>query len=63
MQEPRKFIYTIIQMIWLLLTSYRFGGVKHSGLGREGSKFGIEDYLQLKTVVTGNVNVTHRALL
>ena len=25
-----------------------FGGVKQSGLGREGSKYGIEDYLQLK---------------
>ncbi|RBA11008.1 succinate-semialdehyde dehydrogenase [Fusarium proliferatum] len=40
-----------------------FGGVKHSGLGREGSKYGIEDYLQLKTIVTGNVNVAHRASL
>ena len=25
-----------------------FGGVKQSGLGREGSKYGIDDYLQLK---------------
>ncbi|MBS1189804.1 MAG: succinate semialdehyde dehydrogenase [Rhodocyclaceae bacterium] len=25
-----------------------FGGVKHSGLGREGSKYGIEDYLEIK---------------
>jgi succinate-semialdehyde dehydrogenase/glutarate-semialdehyde dehydrogenase len=41
----------------------RFGGVKHSGLGREGSKYGIEDYLQIKTVVLGNINVQHRALL
>ncbi|KAF5635319.1 aldehyde dehydrogenase C-terminal [Fusarium tjaetaba] len=40
-----------------------FGGVKHSGLGREGSKYGIDDYLQIKTVVLGNVNVQHRALL
>ncbi|KAL2209587.1 aldehyde dehydrogenase [Sarocladium strictum] len=40
-----------------------FGGVKHSGLGREGSKYGIEDYLQIKTVVLGNINVQHRALL
>ncbi|VUC22154.1 unnamed protein product [Clonostachys rosea] len=38
-----------------------FGGVKQSGLGREGSKYGIADYLQSKTVVTGNINVTHRA--
>ena len=27
-----------------------FGGVKLSGLGREGSKYGIEDYLELKYV-------------
>ncbi len=25
-----------------------FGGVKQSGLGREGSRYGIEDYLELK---------------
>ncbi|MFX5633981.1 aldehyde dehydrogenase family protein, partial [Acinetobacter baumannii] len=25
-----------------------FGGVKQSGLGREGSKYGIEEYLELK---------------
>lgn len=25
-----------------------FGGVKESGMGREGSKYGIEDYLELK---------------
>ncbi|KAJ5087342.1 hypothetical protein N7456_010958 [Penicillium angulare] len=40
-----------------------FGGVKHSGMGREGSKYGIEDYLQMKTVVTGNINVVHKASL
>lgn len=27
-----------------------FGGVKQSGLGREGSKYGIEDYLEIKFV-------------
>jgi len=27
-----------------------FGGVKQSGLGREGSRHGIEDYLELKYV-------------
>ena len=27
-----------------------FGGVKQSGLGREGSKYGIEDYLEMKYV-------------
>ena len=27
-----------------------FGGIKHSGLGREGSKFGLDDYMHIKTV-------------
>lgn len=30
-----------------------FGGVKQSGLGREGSKYGIEDYLEIKYVHVG----------
>ena len=30
-----------------------FGGVKLSGLGREGSSFGIEDYLEIKYVCLG----------
>lgn len=29
-----------------------FGGVKQSGLGREGSKYGMDDYLELKYVCT-----------
>jgi len=32
-----------------------FGGVKHSGIGREGSKYGIEDYLELKYVCLGGI--------
>ncbi|WP_034331157.1 aldehyde dehydrogenase family protein, partial [Aminobacter sp. J41] len=27
-----------------------FGGVKQSGLGREGSKYGIEEYLEMKYI-------------
>ena len=27
-----------------------FGGVKESGLGREGSVFGLDDFTELKTV-------------
>jgi succinate-semialdehyde dehydrogenase/glutarate-semialdehyde dehydrogenase len=27
-----------------------FGGVKQSGLGREGSSFGVEDYLEIKYI-------------
>jgi succinate-semialdehyde dehydrogenase/glutarate-semialdehyde dehydrogenase len=29
-----------------------FGGVKQSGLGREGSRHGIEDYLEMKYICT-----------
>jgi succinate-semialdehyde dehydrogenase/glutarate-semialdehyde dehydrogenase len=32
-----------------------FGGVKESGLGREGSKYGIEDYLEVKYLCMGDV--------
>ena len=27
-----------------------FGGVKESGMGREGSKYGIDDYLEIKYI-------------
>src|SRR3954463_12625028 len=32
-----------------------FGGVKQSGLGREGSKYGIEEFLEVKYVLMGGV--------
>ena len=32
-----------------------FGGVKQSGLGREGAKYGIEDYLVIKYICMGGV--------
>ncbi|MGQ0654782.1 MAG: NAD-dependent succinate-semialdehyde dehydrogenase [Betaproteobacteria bacterium] len=32
-----------------------FGGVKQSGLGREGSKYGLEEYLEVKYVLIGGV--------
>jgi len=32
-----------------------FGGVKQSGIGREGSKYGIEDYFELKYVLLGGL--------
>lgn len=32
-----------------------FGGVKESGLGREGSKHGIEDYLEIKYLCMGGI--------
>jgi succinate-semialdehyde dehydrogenase/glutarate-semialdehyde dehydrogenase len=32
-----------------------FGGVKESGLGREGSKYGIEEFVEIKYLCLGNV--------
>jgi succinate-semialdehyde dehydrogenase/glutarate-semialdehyde dehydrogenase len=32
-----------------------FGGVKESGLGREGSKYGIEDYVEIKYLALGGL--------
>ncbi|MDF7676238.1 NAD-dependent succinate-semialdehyde dehydrogenase [Neisseriaceae bacterium ESL0693] len=33
-----------------------FGGVKQSGLGREGSRYGIEDYLEIKYLLLAGLN-------
>ena len=33
-----------------------FGGVKESGVGREGSKYGIEDFLEIKYLCMGGVD-------
>jgi succinate-semialdehyde dehydrogenase/glutarate-semialdehyde dehydrogenase len=33
-----------------------FGGVKESGIGREGSKYGIDDYLEIKYLCMGGIN-------
>ena len=32
-----------------------FGGMKQSGLGREGSKYGVEEYLEVKYVCMGAI--------
>jgi succinate-semialdehyde dehydrogenase/glutarate-semialdehyde dehydrogenase len=32
-----------------------FGGVKESGIGREGSKYGIEDYIEIKYLCMGGI--------
>lgn len=32
-----------------------FGGVKQSGFGREGSKYGIDEYLSIKTITFGGM--------
>ena len=33
-----------------------FGGIKESGMGREGSKYGIEDYLEIKYLCMGDLD-------
>ena len=33
-----------------------FGGVKESGNGREGSKYGLEDYLEIKYLCLGGID-------
>ena len=33
-----------------------FGGVKESGLGREGSKYGMDDYLEIKYLCFGGIS-------
>jgi len=33
-----------------------FGGVKQSGIGREGSKYGIEEFLEVKYVCLGGID-------
>ena len=32
-----------------------FGGVKESGQGREGSKYGLDDYLEIKSLTLGGI--------
>jgi succinate-semialdehyde dehydrogenase/glutarate-semialdehyde dehydrogenase len=32
-----------------------FGGVKESGIGREGSKYGLDDYLEIKYLCMGGI--------
>lgn len=34
-----------------------FGGVKESGMGREGSKYGLHEYQNIKSVTIGNLQV------
>ena len=33
-----------------------FGGIKQSGIGREGSKYGVEDYLEIKYLCLGGMD-------
>lgn len=38
-------------------TEASFGGVKQSGLGREGSKYGIDEYLEVKYMCVGGLKI------
>ena len=47
-------------MIWLNSENVRhlptpFGGMKASGIGREGSKYGIDEFLEIKYVCLGGL--------
>ena len=33
-----------------------FGGVKESGMGREDSKYGLDDYLEIKYLCRGGIS-------
>jgi succinate-semialdehyde dehydrogenase/glutarate-semialdehyde dehydrogenase len=32
-----------------------FGGIKQSGIGREGSKYGLDDYTEIKYILLGGL--------
>lgn len=32
-----------------------FGGVKQSGIGREGAKYGLDDYMETKYMLMGGI--------
>jgi succinate-semialdehyde dehydrogenase/glutarate-semialdehyde dehydrogenase len=32
-----------------------FGGIKESGIGREGSKYGIDDFVEIKYILIGGL--------
>ena len=38
-----------------------FGGMKQSGLGREGSKYGIEEFVEVKYVCFGGIDTWMRS--
>ncbi len=33
-----------------------FGGIKESGIGREGSRYGIDDFLEIKYLCIGGID-------
>lgn len=39
-----------------------FGGIKQSGLGREGSRHGLDDYLEIKYICMGGIEEENHEL-
>ncbi|SUB83570.1 Succinate-semialdehyde dehydrogenase [NADP(+)] GabD [Pragia fontium] len=39
-----------------------FGGIKQSGLGREGSRYGIEDYMEIKYLCFGGLDLNGKSV-
>lgn len=37
----------------VLTTYYSFGGIKSSGFGKEGSMYGIDEYMTMKMITLG----------
>lgn len=46
--REEKVLWTAFRVCLLSLQVAPFGGVKQSGLGREGSKYGMDEYLEVK---------------
>ena len=50
--------YSIVRInegiIWTEIAP--FGGMKESGIGREGSKYGIEEFLEVKYLCMGGID-------
>ena len=55
---PEKLEYGIVGINTGIISTEvaPFGGIKESGLGREGSKYGIDDYLEIKYVCIAGVD-------
>lgn len=44
-----------INEVLITSESTAFGGVKESGIGREGSKYGLDDFMEIKYICFGGI--------
>ena len=52
----RKYSFILFSLVGSQLIIFsRFGGVKQSGFGREGSKYGIDEFMVIKSVTFGGM--------